>query len=195
MPTARSLIAALAFAFTAVSCSDDKGPTAPTAPLDKAPTASAKPAPGTGTLSYTVVNANVVDEDDATLTGVFNGVVTITSFSTNAAGDLLASGTIVGNITGALAQPVEVTFIDQVVTTNRRCTILELDLGPLFLDLLGLEIDLSRIQLDITAVTGAGNLLGNLLCALVSLLDQNPLAAQVGLLLQQINAILAGLLG
>lgn len=54
---------------------------------------------------------------------------------------------------------------------SHRCPILTLDLGPLFLDLLGLEIDLSRIELDITAVAGPNNLLGNLLCAIVGLLD------------------------
>ena len=53
------------------------------------------------------------------------------------------------------------------------CEILHLDLGPLSLDLLGLQIDLSRVVLDITAQAGAGNLLGNLLCAVAGLLD-NP---------------------
>jgi hypothetical protein len=36
---------------------------------------------------------------------------------------------------------------------------------------LGLQVDLSEIILDITAVGGAGNLLGNLLCAVAGLLD------------------------
>lgn len=51
------------------------------------------------------------------------------------------------------------------------CSILFLDLGPIFLDLLGLQVDLSQILLDVSAVPGAGNLLGNLLCAVVGLLD------------------------
>ena len=51
------------------------------------------------------------------------------------------------------------------------CSILFLDLGPIFLDVLGLEVDLSRLLLDVSAVPGAGNLLGNLLCAVVGLLD------------------------
>ena len=51
------------------------------------------------------------------------------------------------------------------------CDILHLDLGPLHLDLLGLQIDLNRIVLDIVAHTGAGKLLGNLLCAVAGLLD------------------------
>ena len=51
--------------------------------------------------------------------------------------------------------------------------ILHLDLGPLSLDILGLQVNLSRIVLDITAQAGAGDLLGNLLCAVVGVLD-NP---------------------
>jgi hypothetical protein len=51
------------------------------------------------------------------------------------------------------------------------CSVLQLDLGPINLDLLGLVVDLSPVELDITAVPGAGNLLGNLLCAVAGLLD------------------------
>ena len=42
---------------------------------------------------------------------------------------------------------------------------------PLDLDLLGLQVHLDRVVLDIVAQTGAGNLLGNLLCAVTGLLD------------------------
>jgi hypothetical protein len=51
------------------------------------------------------------------------------------------------------------------------CNILNLVLGPLDLNLLGLEVHLNRVVLDIVARTGAGNLLGNLLCAVAGLLD------------------------
>ena len=64
---------------------------------------------------------------------------------------------------------------------------LHLDIGPISLDLLGLKVDLSRIVLDITAQTGAGNLLGNLLCAVAGLLD-NPSG-----LVRLLNQILAAL--
>jgi hypothetical protein len=47
-------------------------------------------------------------------------------------------------------------------------------LGPLHLDLLGLVVDLDEVHLNLYAVPGAGNLLGNLLCALVGLLDPSP---------------------
>jgi hypothetical protein len=53
------------------------------------------------------------------------------------------------------------------------CGILHLVLGPLHLNLLGLHVDLNRVVLNITAHSGSGNLLGNLLCAVAHLLDNN----------------------
>jgi hypothetical protein len=55
------------------------------------------------------------------------------------------------------------------------CSILHLVLGPLDLNLLGLHVHLNRVVLDITAIPGAGNLLGNLLCAVAGLLDGSAL--------------------
>ena len=46
------------------------------------------------------------------------------------------------------------------------CDILDLVLGPLHLDLLGLVVDLNQVHLQITGQQGPGNLLGNLLCGL-----------------------------
>jgi hypothetical protein len=63
------------------------------------------------------------------------------------------------------------------VTTQAVCKILDLDIGRIHLDLLGLVVDLAPIHLDITAVEGPGNLLGNLLCALVGILDPNSALA------------------
>ena len=57
------------------------------------------------------------------------------------------------------------------------CSILNLDIGRIHLDLLGLVIGLAPIHLDVTAVPGAGNLLGNLLCAVAGLLDPNTFLA------------------
>jgi len=70
------------------------------------------------------------------------------------------------------------------------CDILHLVLGPLHLDLLGLEVDLNRVVLDITAVPGAGNLLGNLLCAVAGLLDGTG-ASPLDSVSQILNSILA----
>jgi hypothetical protein len=77
------------------------------------------------------------------------------------------------------------------VVAQLTCPILHLDLGPLSLDLLGLEVDLSRVILDIVA-NPAGGLLGNLLCAVSNLLGNvSALNALVALL----NEILGALLG
>ena len=73
------------------------------------------------------------------------------------------------------------------------CGILHLVLGPLNLDVLGLVIDLNQVVLDITAVPGAGNLLGNLLCAIVGLLDGTGTGA-LGQLANLLNQLL-GILG
>jgi hypothetical protein len=51
------------------------------------------------------------------------------------------------------------------------CPILNLSLGPINLDLLGLNVDTSPICLDVTAVPGSGALLGNLLCGIANLLN------------------------
>ena len=66
------------------------------------------------------------------------------------------------------------------------CDVLMLDLGPLDLDLLGLQIHLDQVVLEIVAEAAAGNLLGNLLCAVVSLLDGIPAIAAIAQLLNNI---------
>ena len=55
------------------------------------------------------------------------------------------------------------------------CNILTLLIpGGIFLDLLGLQLIINPISILLRAVTGENNLLGNLLCALVGLLDPDP---------------------
>lgn len=73
------------------------------------------------------------------------------------------------------------------------CDILNLVLGPLDLNILGLEVHLNQVVLDIVATSGAGNLLGNLLCAVAGLLDGGAVLGQIAGLLNQILAILNGL--
>jgi len=65
------------------------------------------------------------------------------------------------------------------------CPILNLSLGPINLDLLGLFVQTSPICLSITAQRGPGNLLGNLLCSVANLLNR-------GLSLQQVLSSLHG---
>ncbi|QIK65516.1 ABC transporter substrate-binding protein [Nocardioides sp. HDW12B] len=71
-----------------------------------------------------------------------------------------------------------------------ECDVLNLVLGPLDLNLLGLQVSLDTVVLDIIAVSGAGNLLGNLLCAVAGLLD-GGLPGLLGEISNILNAILA----
>jgi hypothetical protein len=76
------------------------------------------------------------------------------------------------------------------VARGAACDILNLVLAPLDLDLLGLRVHLDRVRLIVDAVAGAGNLLGNLLCAVVGLLD-GGLGGQLGRLSRLLDRILA----
>jgi hypothetical protein len=88
--------------------------------------------------------------------------------------------------------PVTVPF--QVpVQADGTCRILDLVLGPLHLDLLGLVVDLNQVHLTITAQQGPGNLLGNLLCAVAGLLDGNASGTALTQLANLLNRILAAL--
>jgi hypothetical protein len=187
--SSRRFAAGLLACFAFAACSDNT--TSPT--VDRPAEAPSAQKTRTGPLVFQLTD--LVVRNAAGVLGTFTGTATITSFSSNAAGDLLAQGTLVGTtVFNGVSTAVSTPFQNLVVTPgNQRCTILNLDLGPIFLNLLGLELVTSPISVDLTAVAGPGNLLGNLLCAVVHLLDGNPLGAAVQNLLAQINAILAAL--
>jgi hypothetical protein len=65
-------------------------------------------------------------------------------------------------------------------------------LGPLDLNLLGLKVHLDRVVLNIVAASGAGALLGNLICAVAGLLDGTGLLNLLKLV-NQLNRILNAL--
>lgn len=90
--------------------------------------------------------------------------LTITGVA-NQAGQLVALGSLGGN---TFTLPLH---LSAKPSPNADCPILHLEVGEIHLDLLGLDVDTSRICLDITADPGAGNLLGNLLCGVSHLLD------------------------
>jgi hypothetical protein len=79
----------------------------------------------------------------------------------------------------------------EIAAQQVSCDILNLVLGPLDLNLLGLRVQLNQVELDITAEQAPGNLLGNLLCAVAHLLDGPPdLNAIIAQLLNRILGIL-----
>jgi len=99
------------------------------------------------------------------------------------------NGEVVGKAVEQIRIPVRNANGDAVRVDNRRpCQILNLVLGPLDLNLLGLEVHLNRVVLDIVGQPGPGNLLGNLLCAIAGLLDRNGVLTEIS---QILNAILA----
>ena len=118
------------------------------------------------------------------------GQVTVTDFA-NQGGTLIANGT--ATITDATGQTDTQAFAVPVTQAAGDCEVLNLVLGPLHLDLLGLVIDLNQVHLVITAVQAPGNLLGNLLCAITHLLDGTPTAGGLAALLNAILALLGQL--
>jgi hypothetical protein len=121
----------------------------------------------------------------------FNGTFTINEFAA-ANGQVVALGTLQGTVNKAKKGTLSAVAASVAVPVNLAaptCPILHLDLGPLNLDVLGLKIDLSEVVLDITAVGGPGNLLGNLLCAVANLLNPNTLD-QLNQLVALLNQIL-----
>jgi len=131
------------------------------------PTAKARaqlPVSGTGTgVSLTgVLNDLKFVANNGQLLAVGNLTATVTD----------AAGKVLGSVTNL---PVQLPLLLGPGATTGSCTILDLVLGPLHLDLLGLVVDLNQVHLTITAQQGPGNLLGNLLCAVANLLNRNPL--------------------
>jgi hypothetical protein len=121
--------------------------------------------------------------------GTFEGRFKIRRFAEDNGG-LVAVGRLTGVLDqgpagtqqvrqGGVVLPVSVTPGNALAAQLTSCRILTLTLGPLDLNLLGLRIQLNRINLRITGERGPGNLLGNLLCSLAGLLDPAP-AARAG---------------
>ena len=127
--------------------------------------------------------------------GSFAGTFTPSKFSAQN-GNLLATGVLTGTVSdssGAAVGTVTRTVTMPATIAAVTCQVLNLVLGPLHLDLLGLVIDLNQVHLLINAVQAPGNLLGNLLCAITHLLDGTPTAGGLAALLNAILALLGQL--
>jgi hypothetical protein len=123
--------------------------------------------------------------------GKFTGNFNISQFKV-VNNQIVAVGTLTGTVQNGVGNVIGTVLktIQMIVSIKAAsCDILHLELGPLDLDLLGLEVHLNRVVLDIDA-DPTGGLLGALLCAVANLLDAGgPLADIVGLL-NQILALL-----
>jgi hypothetical protein len=107
--------------------------------------------------------------------GTFTGSLSNIVFS-NVNGALTATGNLSGTLTNASGQTIGTVsnmLVSLTAAATGTCQILNLTLGPLDLNLLGLMVHLNQVVLNITAQSGPGNLLGNLLCAVAHLLDSN----------------------
>lgn len=118
---------------------------------------------------------------------------------------LTADGTVSGTLAGLPFKTQITNFALQLVpddpsTLAVECSVLNLELAPIHLALLGLHVDTSAICLEITATQGGG-LLGDLLCGLAGggLLGTGiptlPTAGQLDTLLAGLVSILNGILG
>jgi hypothetical protein len=167
----------------------------------QAPGADALPLPVTGSFT------------DAAGTGTFTGTFYLTKFAaennalvakgilsgtlTNAAG--VSLGSVFKSVTLPVATDTAAAVKDGVsamaVTPMATCDVLFLQLGPLDLDLLGVVLHLDQITLDLDAESGGGNLLGNLLCAVVHLLDGPAALLDIVDALNRLLDLVSGLLG
>lgn len=143
------------------------------------PSQQAVALPITGTLAGT--------EQD-----VFNGTLNVQRFTTQN-GELTAVGTLVGTLTDPVTgaqSPIATAVSTPVSVAQTSCQVLDLVLGPLDLDLLGLQVHLDTVHLNVTAQSGPGNLLGNLLCAVTHLLDGPASLNAIAALLNRLLGIL-----
>src|SRR3954451_1348635 len=134
----------------------------------------------------------------------FSGTYTIQRF-TSSGGKLYAVGTLSGKLknrkvrrTGvripasvAQQQTAQSSQAPAIPPSTNACQILSLHLGAIDLNLLGLRVRTNAIDALIEGVRGPGNLLGNLLCGITGLLDQNALQGPLSQIAAALNAILA----
>jgi hypothetical protein len=118
-------------------------------------------------------------------------VIPITIQSVTVTGGQLMANGLVG--TTPFQSPI--TLTPGAIPEGSSCPILNLSLGPINLDLLGLNVDTSPICLDITAVPGTSALLGNLLCSIAGLLNGglSQSAVLAGLTQQDLATLDSGL--
>jgi hypothetical protein len=148
-----------------------------------APSLAAPPTTGANVVSDVPIVGTVPG------VGTFNGTLDIERFTTQN-GQLAVVGKLTGTLTD-LAGNVIGTVTNLPVTipisATGTCQVLHLELGPIDLDLLGLVVHLDKVVLDITAESGPGNLLGNLLCGITGLLDSS---APTGVIADVLNRLL-----
>jgi hypothetical protein len=129
----------------------------------------------------TIQNLDLLFEDGSSFTG------RIVNLNLTRVGDeILASGRLVGSLTqdgvtqriNQVFEGVSLNLLDGLLDLidigagTASCQILYLEIAPIFLDLLGLVVELPNpLIVEIRAEPGPSQLLGNLLCGLLGILD------------------------
>jgi hypothetical protein len=166
-------------------------------------TAEAKPNKGNGLLIKNATGAWTAPASNAT--GTLTADILIQRLRINPQSRTLiveglissTGGGVVPTITSqAFSAPATLTGSGTGAPSAQQlavCQILNLDIGRITLNLLGLVIDIAPISIDITA-NPFGGLLGQLLCALANLLSGTGPLGQIQSILAQINQILRSVL-
>lgn len=159
--------------------------------VSTADTEAAAPATSTATIPVTGTATNALGQVINFTGTLSNLAVTSTGGALSLAGTL--TGTATNTATGA-TQAITQT-VSALLTASGSCQVLDLTIGAINLNLLGVVITTNTIHLNITAQSGPGNLLGNLVCAVAHLLDSNGALVAVSNLLNNVLGQLTGSLG
>jgi len=163
--------------------------------------------PGAVRAKTVVITGEVIGRNAKKFAGIFtprhfmtrNGKLFAVGRLRGVLGHQFVNRRVALRVTGASSNPAAGAqgFVapQQIPPTPGACSILNLVLGPLDLNLLGLRVRLNQVNLLIEAVPGAGALLGNLLCAVAGLLNGGLLGGTLNNLLTAITNLLNGLLG
>jgi hypothetical protein len=146
------------------------------------------------------------------LTGTkgFKGTYTIKRFTTRA-GEIVAVGKLTGKMRKGgktrrvsrnnVRMPAELVGAGSGASASQvlppiddACEVLNLVLGPITLDLLGLVVRTNLINVRIDAVPGEGNLLGNLLCGITGILNPTGALGQLTGAIRDLTAALNAIL-
>jgi hypothetical protein len=165
---------------------------------------------GTAAAQEPVKASKIVDITGTAKNGKkFTGTYTIQRF-TRSGSQQYAVGTLKGRLKGRKVKRSNVRIpaslqrhsaattsqvppvTDDPDPTPGACPVLDLVLQPIDLNLLGLRVATSRIEVLVEAIPGGGALLGNLLCAVTRILDPGgPVTQPPGILTRILNALLA----
>ena len=154
----------------------------------------AAPAPAPATAPLASKGASVFVQAADAAGNTFSGILSITSFTTSG-NQIIANGVLNGTktVSGVTSTVTNQAVSLPLINATASCPILSLTLGPLNLNILGLDVTLNQVVLNITAIPGPGNLLGNLLCDVANLLNGGSLSGLLTALVNDLNSILAAL--